>query len=191
MSEDEKRKPRPPKKVTPQVLRNKALKYLDRFASSKENLRRVLMRHVQKSAHYHQTDPKEGAEWVDELIQKLDGTLFLNDTAYAEARALSLHRRGNSPKLIHLKLREKGVSEADIAFALERLKEELDQTDLERSAAISLAKRRRLGPWRLPEKRELMKDKDLAALARAGFSYDLAREIIEADDLDALEAELF
>jgi regulatory protein len=82
---------------------------------------------------------------------------------------------------------EKGLSEDDITYALDALEEETQSENLERDAAIALARRRRLGPWRLPEKREDMKEKDLAAMARAGFSYDLARDVIEAESIEELE----
>ncbi|MFD0938320.1 regulatory protein RecX, partial [Methylobacterium trifolii] len=39
--------------------------------------------------------------------------------------------------------------------------------------------RRRLGPWRRPEIRALHRERDLAALARAGFPYGLARRILD------------
>ena len=48
------------------------------------------------------------------------------------------------------------------------------------AAAAALARRRRLGPFRRPGEREERRDKDLAALARVGFSYAVARRVIEA-----------
>ena len=54
------------------------------------------------------------------------------------------------------------------------------------AAAIRLAKKRRLGPFRLKERAE-MRQKDLAALARAGFDFDTCRRVIEAESAEALE----
>mgnify|MGYP007004680707 CR=1 FL=1 len=52
------------------------------------------------------------------------------------------------------------------------------------------AKRRRLGPWRRPGTREAHRDRDLAAMARAGFPYGLGRRVIEADpDAEPLDHE--
>jgi len=177
MSQDQKI----PKPITQQSLRNAALRYIDRFATSRENLRQVLMRRVQKSNFHHDTSLEEGAIWIDELLTKLEEANFINDANYAEMRAGSLHRKGTSLRVISMKLKEKSISEDTISGALQTLREETDSEDLERDAAIALARRRRLGPWRLPDKREDLKDKDLATLARAGFSYDLAREVIEAE----------
>ena len=59
---------------------------------------------------------------------------------------------------------------------------------MELQAAIALARRRRLGVYRLAAARADYRDRDLAALARAGFSYDIARRVIEAEDEAALIA---
>ncbi|WP_417795151.1 regulatory protein RecX [Terasakiella pusilla] len=176
-----------PRPVSAQSLRNAALRYIDRFATSRENLRQVLMRRVQKSNYYHDTPLEDGINWINTIVDQLEQANFINDQRYAEGRAGALHRKGTSLRVIQMKLKEKGISDQDIAHALNALSEETQSENLERDAAIALARRRRLGPWRLPEKREDFKDKDLGALARAGFSYDLARDIIEADSPEDLE----
>lgn len=186
MSQDKKQDPKIPKPVSPQSLRNAALRYIDRFATSRENLRSVLMRRVHTSNYHHDTNIDTGALWIEELLDKLEKSHFIDDQAYSDMRAASLHRKGTSKRVITLKLKEKGLSEHHISKALEHLRLENESENLERDAAINLAKRRRLGPWRPPEKRFDMKDKDLSTLARAGFSYDLARDIIEADTIEDL-----
>lgn len=145
------------------------------------------MRRVQKSHYYHGTSIEEAQGWIEQVLDQLEAAKLINDALYAEGRAGALHRRGNSLRVIRMKLQEKGVSTDDINHALTTLEEETQSEDLERDAAIALARRRRLGPWRDPVKRDGLKDKDLAALARAGFSYDLAREIIEAETSEDLE----
>ncbi len=60
--------------------------------------------------------------------------------------------------------------------------------DAELSAALTLARRRRLGPWRPAETRDAMRAKDLGALARAGFSRAVAVEVVDAASIEALEA---
>ncbi|MDE0409722.1 MAG: RecX family transcriptional regulator, partial [Alphaproteobacteria bacterium] len=45
----------------------------------------------------------------------------------------------------------------------------------------ALARRRRLGPWRDPAERAARRQKDLAAMARAGFRLDVARQVIDAE----------
>ncbi|MEQ8505021.1 MAG: RecX family transcriptional regulator [Rhodospirillales bacterium] len=179
------RKRRAPKKVTQSHLANAALHYLSRFATTAENLRRVLMRRVEKSARHHGTDPAEGAEWIEDLIQRYQRTGLLNDAAYAEVRAGDMLRRGTPVKGVRFKLMQKGVGPDDIDQALAAATEDMPQPDL--AAAAALARRRRLGPYASPDKRQDRRDKDLATLARAGFDYDTARRVIEAETVDDLE----
>ena len=179
------RKRRGPRKATKSHLENAALHYLSRFATSSENLRRVLMRRIERSARHHGTDADEGAEWVDDLIQRYQRAGLLNDAAYAEARAADMMRRGTPIKGVRFKLMQKGVSTDDIDQALDAATEDIPEPDL--AAAVALAKRRRLGPYAQPDKRADRRDKDLAALARAGFDYDTARRVIEAETIDDLE----
>lgn len=185
---DPDRSPRPkaPRKITAAYLERAALFYLERYASSVENLRRVLMDKVRRSCHYHGDGLEEAAAFIDPLLEKLVSKGLLNDQDYGQMRALSLHRRGTSLRAIRLKLAQKGLSEDAITKSLTGLEEEIDSGNLERDAAINLAKRRRMGPWRSPEKREAYRDKDLAAMARAGFGYDLSRDIIDAETSEDL-----
>jgi len=190
MSEDAGRSPaarkkRGPRKVSEKRLNNVALHYLARYSASADSLRRVLMRRVRRSVQTHGTDLDEGTEWVEALLVRFQELGYLDDRAYAENRARSLMARGTSTRGIQMRLREKGVGGGDIDAALEALSESWAEPDL--AAAAKLARRRRLGPYRDPELRGERRDKDLAALARTGFSYDIARRVIDAEDADTLE----
>ena len=59
---------RVPRKMTPKRLQRVALHYLERYSSSSENLRRVLMRRVERSAWAHGTDREEGAAAIDAIV---------------------------------------------------------------------------------------------------------------------------
>lgn len=179
---------RGPKPATPERLQKAALHYLERYASSSENLRRVLMRRVQRSAELHGTDPETGAQVVSDLITRYCEAGLLDDRAYAEARAASLHRQGKSARAIAQALKQKGVDAETVDAALSALKEEVgEHTDL--AAAIRYARRRRIGPWR-GEGREAFHQRDLAALGRQGFGYETARKILEAETTVELEDRL-
>jgi len=179
-------KPRIPRKITPERLANIALHYLERYASSCENLRRVLERRVFKASLYHEDLDVDAAKgWIDDLIKRYQGAGLLNDLSYAEIRARSLMARGTAARVIRMKLMEKGVDGDTIDQALKSLVDEHPEPEL--AAAIKLARRRRLGPYSDPAKRADHKDKHLAAMARAGFSYDMAQRIVDCDDKDELE----
>jgi len=183
---------RPPRKIprkpNPASLERAALHYLERFASSAENLRRVLLRKVERAARHHEDIDREAAAgWIDDLIARYRRTGLLDDRVYAEARTTSLHRRGASARKIRLSLAQKGVAPATVEAALDDLSERVEG-DTELQAAIALTRRRRLGVYRPAATRAEYRDRDLAALARAGFSYDIARRVVEAENEAALAA---
>jgi regulatory protein len=173
-----------PKKATLSHLENAALYYVERFSSTAHSLRQVLTRRVHKSAHYHDTDIDQGLEWVSNIVERFQRSGFIDDRIFSEARARSLHQRGNSAKTIRVKLMTKGVSSELIDNALQVIDDDSggESGDSELQAAGRLAKRRRLGPFGDKNHRAELREKHLAALARAGFSYDIAIAVIDRDD---------
>ena len=174
-----------PTRITPQYLENAALHYLERFAASSAGLRRVLLRKVDRSVAHWGGERADHLAAVDAVIVKLTGLGYLNDQAFAEMKTRSLHRQGKGSRAIRATLAAKGVDSELAEQAMETLTEEHAQPDL--AAAVKLARKRRLGPFRLPEKRAEMRAKDMAALARSGFDFDTARRVIDADSVDELE----
>jgi regulatory protein len=182
----ESRRRRGPKPATAAHLEKAALHYLERYASSSGNLRRVLLRKVARSAQLHGSDADEGAGIVDALVARLLRSGLLDDRAYATQKATSLRRRGTSRFGIRGKLASKGVAGELVEETLAGLDAEAGGGEL--AAACALVRRRRLGPCRAPAERARFREKDLAALARAGFGFDLARRVLAAPDAEALAA---
>lgn len=178
---------RGPWRATPQYLERAALFYLERYASSAENLRRVLRRKVERSARAHGTDREAGFAAVDALVARFARSGLVDDRRYAEGKAASLHRRGGSARAIRAALTAKGVPADEIDVAITALQDAA--ADPELAAACAFARRRRLGPWRRPEDRAAMWTKDLAALGRGGFNFDTARRVLQAETPEELEAE--
>ena len=179
---------RKPKPLTEKRLEKLALLHIDRYATSIENLRNVLMRRVEKSARNQNIEKKEAEKWINEIITKLVNLRLLDDQAYAENRVRSLHRSGASQKKIMSILSNKGDSKVDTASAISLLENEYCNREL--MAANNYARRRRLGPYRLAENRKEKRDRDLASLARAGFKYNDAKSIIDALSVELLEIEI-
>lgn len=168
-------------RLTPRSFENAAVHYLRRFPSSSGNLRRVLSRKARRVDGYERMDEREVQRLIDDTVQRMIEAGLVDDEAYARALSQSLHRRGRPLRAIAAKLREKAVDAEVIDACLSRLKQGTVDVDLE--AAWALAARKRLGPYREdPEQRKERKQKDLAALARAGFSYDVARRVLEAEE---------
>jgi regulatory protein len=180
-------KRRGPKKATPEYLEKAALSYLERYASSRANLRRVLLGKVERSARWHGTDREAGARQVEALLDRLARAGYLDDDAYARGRAVTLHRAGHAQAAIRMKLLHKGIDRDTAERALQALEDEAEAPEL--AAALRYARKRRLGPYRPAGSRAANVERDMAALARKGFSPDLAKRVVQTDDLETLEAE--
>lgn len=172
------RRPSPPPAVTPAALETAALDYLERYASSVANLRRVLMRRIERAARAGTIERSDGRARVEAIVERLADRRLVDDGAYADGRARSLARQGRSRAAIARTLAAKGVEPDAIEAALTALAES-GETDVQ--AALRFARRRRLGPFRAPKERAARRDRDLAALGRAGFSYEVARRVVDAE----------
>lgn len=178
---------RAPRKITATSLENAALYYLGRFATSAENLRRVLMRRVERAARVHQSDRGEGAALVDALVRRYLASGLLDDDAYTHARVAALRRAGASARAIRGRLLQKGLARDAIETALAA--GDAGPDDAEFHAAAAMARRRRLGPYRDPDERRARRQRDMAAMARAGFAHATAHRVLDAASVEALEHE--
>lgn len=177
-----------PRRATPQTLERAALSYLGRFDAPAAQLRRVLMRRVARSARHHGTDRAEGEAAIDGIIERFVRSGLLDDARFAAARARGLNARGVALRAIRARLAEKGVSTDLIEDTLVELAREVGSADL--VAATALVRRRRRGPYRAAPERAGMREKDLAALARAGFDYATALRVVDAPSAETLEDEI-
>jgi regulatory protein len=172
--------PRSPRRLAPADLKGAALDYLDRFAATRARLRQVMLRKIRNSVRAHGDDPAPMLAALEETIQWLEASGFLSDRAYAEAKARALAARGTSRAHIIASLASKGVAVEAARAAVDRLSMEYQEPELE--AARRYARRRRLGPYRdADDARAECRDKDLAAMARAGFAGRIARQVIDAE----------
>jgi regulatory protein len=165
--------------ITPELLEQWALGYLGRYASSSENLRRVLMRRVRRRVPQA---AQNSAASIDALIIRYREGGLLDDATYAAGKVQSLSRRGGSLRSIRARLAGKGVARSDVDDALSGLRGASADPDL--SAACAFARRRRLGPFRrLPPDHA----RELAAFARAGFSRRMAEAVLACTDAEMVE----
>lgn len=171
--------PRPPKKITATYLHNSGLYYLQRFAASTGQFRRVMQRKIDKSCLFHKEQNREDClRILDELIQTFQRSGLLNDEGYATGAIRSLRHRGLSTRAIIAKMDMRGIS----SEITQRTLREIDNDSVENPdliAALRVARRRRVGPFRKSDSvDDAAKDKALAALARSGFSYDICNRAL-------------
>ncbi len=172
-----------PGEIGPELLEGWALAYLGRFASSAENLRRVLLRRARRRGLPDPEARQRATALIDALVERYRCSGLLDDRAYAAARVRSLHRRGESSTKIRARLAAKGIDSSVAAEALGELRSEAADPDL--AAACAFARRRRLGPYR---RAAAAPARELGAFARAGFGRDVAERVLACADIDAVEA---
>jgi regulatory protein len=161
-----------PRRIDAAYLRRAALHYIERYSVPEAQLRRVLQRKVERSCRHHDLDPGEFSAAVDEIVASCVTSGLVDDRRFAEARAQSLRRKGRSARAVAAGLAAKGVGRELVAQTVT-----VDpQAELE--AARVAARRKRLGPWSRGDRAE-QRQKDIATLARAGFSLTIARTVID------------
>ena len=149
--------------------------YLERWAASRAMLEAALQRRCAKAVRAELLEREAAAELIAAVLASLSASGLVRDDLYAHSRAGRLARRGKPRGRIAADLANRGIDPATAAQALD----EAGVDDI--AAAKRYAKRRRLGPHRLDGRAE-HRSRDLAALARAGFTSTAAHAAIDGDD---------
>ncbi len=180
---------------TAEDLHESALAYLARYAASEAGLRRVLLRRIARWADRARAEglasedvassAAAARDAVRGIVGRLAATGALNDAAFAKARAERLVRGGRSRRAVSAMLAAKGIDATTARAALPA------DGDAELAAALVLARRRRLGPFRQQPSPQGEADaetrrRELGVLARAGFPRQIA---LCALGMDAATAE--
>lgn len=109
--ETERKKPRPARKITRQRLKNIALYYLQRFETSSENLKAVLLRRVNVYAFQNPDwNLQEAVGWIDEIVAQFEGYGYVDDARFAEMKIKDYLAAGKSVRYIKGKLRLRGLT---------------------------------------------------------------------------------
>ena len=169
---------RPP--LDPATLDALALHYVGRFATSKSKLVTYLNRKVRERGWEDVRAPE-----ANTIAERLANLGYIDDSAFALAKARALSGRGYGARRVSQALHGAGISEEDGVAA----------RDLAHGAridaAVRLARRRRIGPFAPALLDTGQREKAIAAMLRAGHSFVLARAIVDLPpgdriDLDAL-----
>jgi regulatory protein len=183
---------RPPRPAGPApndaALRDAALAYLARYAATEAGLTRMLARAVDRwsrqavaqgaEADAVAAQAAQAREAARAVVARLAALGAVSDAAFAESRTRSLVRGGRSRRAVAAHLAAKGVGAETAKAALEA-----EETD-ELAAALVLARRRRIGPFRQGDGD---RRRELAMLARAGFTQAVASEALRMPREEAEE----
>ena len=88
-------------------------------------------------------------------------------------------KRGYSLNKIRYNLIKKGIDEKYIKESILKIKNDKENPDL--FSAIRLCNKRRIGALREENNRNLFYKKDMGILARAGFSYEISKKVLDID----------
>lgn len=163
-----------------------AVSYLSRFDCTVARLTEVLLRKLGSAPSKRKGDDdgetasnvSRERESVSKIVSRFVEVGYLNDERFARLLAGSLLARGTAPRRTVERLKQRGVR-ADLADSVVRDCAASGETEL--VAASRLVRRKKLGWCRSDEAtRKARAQKDLAVLARAGFSFDVARRVLAA-----------
>jgi len=147
-------------------LRELALRYVGKYATTRAKLCQYLDRKIRERGWDGDRVPD-----LEPLADRFAELGLVDDAAYALAKSRSLSARGYGKRRLADQLRHAGVDEADGADAVAHA----DEAAVD--AALRLAQRRRIGPFadHAPDPRQ--REKWIAAMIRAGHGFALARAI--------------
>jgi len=159
-------------------LEQAALSYAGRYATTRARLTAYLSRKLRDLGWEGEDEAP-----VERLVEKMAGLGYVDDRAFAAARAASLGRRGFGERRVSAALRAAGVADEDSGEARD------DARQGAWAAALRFAERRRIGPFAEAEGDRAVCEKALGAMLRAGHPLDLARRFAFAKPGEIPEAD--
>ena len=171
-------------KVTVEEMRNFAFAYVEKYAPSKQQLKTYLLKKYMKLSA-SDVRKKDVNKLIDIVLSDLEKNRFINDKFYSESKAKSMIVRGNSINKIRNYLIGKGINETFIKDTIDKIRE--DNSDQDFFSAIKLCKKKRIGPARTEQNRNLFFKKDMSLLARNGFDFNTSKKIMDMKKDDYLK----
>ena len=143
-----------------------ALRYVERFATTRGKLADYLRRKVRERGW--EGAPADPAA----LAERMAALGYVDDLAFAQAKAAALGRRGLGARRVSGALMQARVADEERAAVAPQVAERAIE------AALAFARRKRLGPWAVREVDRAGREKQLSAMLRAGHPLDLSRRIL-------------
>lgn len=166
MKPERHKQPRPP--LDSDGLQRLALFYVGRYATTGAKLRSYLARKVRERGWEGERPD------FDVMIEKFKDLGYIDDRAFASARAASLQRRGYGERRVAQALHAAGIGVRDSADANAQARESA------LAAALRFAERKRIGPYAVAEPDREARQKAFAAMVRAGHPMDVVRRVLNA-----------
>ena len=146
-----------------------AINYLSKYSSSKKNLERILKNKIRRT-NIEKKEKFTLYNSIPEIIKKLEKNNFINDYNYATSKVNLFISNGKSKIFIQNYLFKKGIDEKLSSKIFAELNEE--DSNWEIKSAKTFARKKNL-------QKDNNDEKNLSKMARAGFSYEIAKKILE------------
>lgn len=160
---------RAPPPLDAAALERLALRYVERFATSRGKLSDYLARKIRERGwDGAAVDPRD-------VAQRMADAGYVDDRRFAEQKGASLARRGYGARRVAETLRAAGLDEEDRVPIVA----EARGTALE--SALRLARRKRIGPFAGVRADPRERERHLAALLRAGHDLATARRVVDSE----------
>ena len=147
-----------------------AIYYLSKYSSSKKNLEFILKKKIRRLSDEKKIRFQLYNE-IQIIIEKLEKLNLINDQVFVESKIQTLQYQAKSKNYIKQYLLQKGIDKQLIEEQISLFYE--NNKNLEKENALKFAKKRNLLDSDLDYQKKLSK------MARAGFSYDIAKEILK------------
>ena len=147
-----------------------AINYLSKYSSSKKNLERILKNKIRRT-NIEKKEKFTLYNSIPEIIKKLEKNNFINDYNYATSKINLFISNGKSKIFIQNYLFKKEIDEklsSDIFIELDE-----EDSNWEIKSARIFARKKNF------QKNNSNYEKNLSKMARAGFSYEIAKKILE------------
>ena len=162
--------------ATVEEMRNFAFAYVEKYAPSKQQLKTYLLKKYLK-AYVPNVKKQDVTNLIDIVLSDLEKNKFINDKFYSENKAQSMIRRGNSINKIRNYLIGKGIKNEFIKDTVNKIQDENSDQDF--FSAIKICKKKKIGPSRAEDNRNLFYKKDIAILARSGFDFETSKKVMD------------
>lgn len=172
---------RPLEPLKPSDLEWFALRYVERYATTRGKLSDYLRRKIRERGWGGEGDPD-----VVALAQRMADLGYVDDRAFAESKAGAMGRRGMGARRVTQALHFDGIDSEDAEAVAPLIDDNVA------ASAIAFARRKRIGAFAREIADRPLQEKQVAAMVRAGHAPALARKIVRmipGDDPEALLAQ--
>lgn len=157
----------PPPPLDAAALDRLALRYVERFATTRGRLADYLSRKLRERGWTGEAAPDPAA-----VAERMAGRGYVDDRGYAAMKGAALTRRGLGARRVADTLRGAGIAADDAAPVLEEAREQAWDS------AVAFARRKRIGPFAAAPAEPKLRERQFAQLLRAGHTMDVARRLV-------------